>query len=233
MCTGKCNCNFSQKAFSPRHPEESRARLVYRCNATFRERIESWIDPQGIYLDRLILRHILRCREKDKYKSLHKCIDTPKSTQIKKVLYLSLFTSLVVRFPPEATVRKSSTTGSRRLFVEEEEEKKVRPISGAQLSKAKVFVVRFLAHVHATKTLGNRMLRSPGHENPLRALFSPSFSRPADLDEFRGSLILFSNVPREAARPARKNVFTIFVYPFCSCEFFLQKVKRPEPKFSS
>lgn len=114
--------------------------------------------------------------------------------------------------------------------------RKFAPISGAQLSKAKVLTMRFLAHVYATKTLGNWMLPdSPGHENPSRS--SPSFSRPADLDEFRGSLILFSNVPiavpRGTARPARGRTRSPFSHPFCSYGFFLRKVKIAKREFAS
>lgn len=141
----------------------------------------------------------------------------------KRCLYFSLHHRWEIsrRRPTSA---KSNTTGPRRLFVEEE--KKVRRDKWrAQLSKAKVLAVRFLAHVHATKTLGTTGCRSPGHENlPDFSLFlSPSLI-PSTCRPWRVSRlpVLFSNVPiaepHDAARSARKSAYVIFASSTFSSE---------------
>jgi len=70
----------------------------------------------------------------------------------------------------------------------QEEEKKVRSISGAQLSKAKVLAAREKARARATKTLGNRMPQpwprkfAGSLSLSLSLSLSCAFSRPAGLD---------------------------------------------------
>lgn len=80
---------------------------------------------------------------------------------------------------PAAGLRPQNRIRRDRGASSSKKRRKSTEISGAhtQLSKAKVFAVRFLAHVYATKTLGTTGCRSPGHENLPGFSFSlpPSF----------------------------------------------------------
>jgi len=103
------------------------------------------------------------------------------------------------------------------------------PISGAQLSKAKVFAVRFLVHVYATKTLGNRMLRSPGHENPQTLIsFVLSAYRPWRVSRLPDSIFKYAHrAPRSDASSEEERICHFRIL-FVLVNSFFGKLKDPK-----